>query len=131
MFCLFGDNLAWPRTGRNIMAMDWSAYIEETFANIGVLANETPSTLAGYRKLHAAGAETGRLDEKTRELICIAVAITTRCDGCIGNHVEKAIKAGATRAEIADACGVAVAMNAGAALAYAGRAMQAHGSLTK
>jgi AhpD family alkylhydroperoxidase len=109
--------------------MDWKAYLDETFANIGVLGAETPSTVAGYRKLHAAGGEAGRLDLKTRELICIAVAITTRCDGCIANHVKQAMDAGATRAEIADACGVAVAMNAGAALAYAGRVMSAHEAL--
>jgi AhpD family alkylhydroperoxidase len=109
--------------------MDWKHYLDETFASIGVLGSETPSTVAGYRKLHAAGAETARLDLKTRELICIAVAITTRCDGCIANHVKKAMEAGASRAEIADACGVAVAMNAGAAIAYAGRAMAAHEAL--
>jgi AhpD family alkylhydroperoxidase len=109
--------------------MDWQAYVDEAFAGIGVLGSETPATVAGYRKLHAAGGETARLDLKTRELICIAVAITTRCDACIGNHVKKAIEAGATRSEIADACGVAVAMNAGAALAYAGRAMAAHEAL--
>ena len=39
--------------------------------------------------------------DKTRELISIAVAITTRCDGCIGVHTDAAIKAGATREEIA------------------------------
>jgi AhpD family alkylhydroperoxidase len=109
--------------------MDWKSYLDETFANIGVLGEHTPATVSGYRKLHAAGGETGRLDLKTRELICIAVAITTRCDGCIANHVKKAIEAGATKAEIADACGVAIAMNAGAALAYAGRAMAAHEAL--
>jgi AhpD family alkylhydroperoxidase len=109
--------------------MDWKTYLDETFANIGILGGETPATVAGYRTLHAAGDEAGRLDLKTRELICIAVAITTRCDGCIANHVKKAIEAGATRAEIADACGVAIAMNAGAALAYAGRAMAAHEAL--
>jgi AhpD family alkylhydroperoxidase len=106
--------------------MDWTTYLDDAFASIGELGKHTPSTVAGYRKLHAAGGETGRLDLKTRELICIAVAITTRCDACIANHVKKAMEAGASKAEIADACGVAVAMNAGAAIAYAGRAMAAH-----
>jgi AhpD family alkylhydroperoxidase len=111
------------------MSLDWKAYLDETFAGVAVLGSETPSTVGGYKMLHAAGAETARLDAKTRELICIAVAITTRCDGCIANHVKKAMELGATRAEIADAAGVAVAMNAGAAIAYASRAMQAHEAL--
>ena len=66
------------------------------------------------------------LTEKTRELICIAVAVTTRCDAGIGNHEKKAVKAGATREEISEARGVAVAMNAGAALAFSGRALDAY-----
>ena len=110
--------------------MDWKPYLDKAFESIGVLAEDTPGTLAGYKQLHAAHGESGRLDFKTRELICIAVAVTTRCDACIANHVKKAVEAGATRAEIADACGVAVAMNAGAAIAYAGRVMQAHEALT-
>jgi AhpD family alkylhydroperoxidase len=104
---------------------DWTQAVEQAFAGIGILAKDNPGTLAGYKALHAAHEAGGRLDLKTRELICIAVAVTTRCDACIGNHVQKAIAAGATRAEIADALAVAVAMNAGAAIAYSGRAMEA------
>jgi len=33
--------------------------------------------------LSRAGQKAGYLDEKTRELIALAVAITLRCDGCI------------------------------------------------
>ncbi|MET4570151.1 alkylhydroperoxidase/carboxymuconolactone decarboxylase family protein YurZ [Rhodanobacter soli] len=40
-------------------------------------------------------------------------------------HVGEALKHGATREEIAEALGVAVAMNAGAALVYSARAMDA------
>jgi len=60
----------------------------------------------------------------------LAVAVTTRCDGCIANHTEKAIELGTSREEIAEALGVAVAMNAGAALAYSGRVMDAFTELS-
>ena len=72
-----------------------------------------------------AGAKTGHLDEKTRQLISLAVAVTTRCDGCISVHSQKAVEAGATKEEIAEALGVAIAMNAGAALVYSARALDA------
>src|SRR3546814_4422820 len=65
------------------------------------------------------------LDAKTRELIALAVAVTTRCDGCITVHVDAALKQGASREEIAEALGVAVALNAGAALVYSARVMDA------
>ncbi|MGC2816979.1 MAG: carboxymuconolactone decarboxylase family protein, partial [Candidatus Acidiferrum sp.] len=63
--------------------------------------------------------------EKTRQLISLAVAVTTRCDGCIVFHSEAALKAGATREEIAESLGVAVAMNAGAALVFSSRVLDA------
>ncbi|MGB8661212.1 MAG: carboxymuconolactone decarboxylase family protein, partial [Candidatus Acidiferrum sp.] len=58
-------------------------------------------------------------------LISLAVAVTTHCDGCIVVHSEAALKAGATKEEISEALGVAVAMNAGAALVYSSRVLDA------
>ena len=67
-----------------------------------------------------------KLDAKTRELIAVAVAITLRCDGCITVHTDAARKLGATEAEIAEALGVATSVNAGAAVVYATRALDAY-----
>jgi len=92
---------------------------------IGDIAKLSPDTVKGYQTLSGAGEKTGHLDAKTRELISLAVAVTTRCDGCITVHVGQALKHGATREEIAEALGVAIAMNAGAALVYSARAMDA------
>jgi AhpD family alkylhydroperoxidase len=58
-------------------------------------------------------------------LISLAVAVTVKCDGCIVVHSEAALKAGASKEEIAEALGVAVAMNAGAALIYSTRVLDA------
>jgi alkylhydroperoxidase/carboxymuconolactone decarboxylase family protein YurZ len=58
--------------------------------------------------------------------------VTVRCDGCIAIHTDAAIRHGASREEIAEALGVAVAVNAGAALVFSTRVMDAfaaHGSL--
>ena len=52
-------------------------------------------------------------------------AVTVRCDGCIAVHTAAAIKQGATKEEIAEALGVAMAVNAGAALVYSARVMDA------
>lgn len=81
--------------------------------------------LAAYGALEEASAE-GALDAKTRELISIAVAITTRCDGCIGVHTEAALKAGASEAEIAQTLATAISLNAGAAYVYSLRALEAY-----
>ena len=105
--------------------LDWLQYRKELLSRIGEIGKLSPDTLKGYQTLSDAGQKTGHLDAKTRELISLAVAVTTRCDGCITVHVGEALKHGATREEIAEALGVAVAMNAGAALVYSARAMDA------
>ena len=84
-------------------------------------AKANPQAIAGYARLEEGAAKGKALDPKTRELIALAVAATTRCDGCISVHAAKAKELGCTKEEIADALGVALAMNAGAALFVAGK----------
>lgn len=105
--------------------LDWLEYRKELLGRIGEVGKLSPDTLRGYQTLSAAGSKTNHLDAKTRELISLAVAVTTRCDGCITVHTGEALKHGASREEIAEALGVAVAMNAGAALVYSARVMDA------
>ena len=105
--------------------LDWLAYRQELTGRIGQFAKLSPGTVQGYQALSKAGAATGHLDAKTRELIALAVSVTTRCDGCITVHAAEALKQGATRDEIAEALGVAVALNAGAAMVYSARTLDA------
>ncbi|UPG96756.1 carboxymuconolactone decarboxylase family protein [Luteibacter aegosomatissinici] len=73
----------------------------------------------------SGAAAHGTLGPKIHELIALAVAITTRCDGCIATHAKLAADHGATREEIAEVLGTAIALNAGAALTYTARALDA------
>jgi AhpD family alkylhydroperoxidase len=104
---------------------DWNAYRQQVSAGVGELGKLSPDTVRGYVTLGGAGAKTNRLDGKTRELIALAVAISLRCDGCITTHVEAARKQGVTKEEIAEALGVAIGVNAGAALVYTTRTLDA------
>lgn len=106
--------------------LDWNAYQQQLVANIAQIGKISPDTVRGYRELSDAGAKTGKLDAKTRELIALAVAVTRQCDGCITVHTDVAVKHGATREEIVEALGVAIAVNAGAALVYSARVMDAY-----
>jgi AhpD family alkylhydroperoxidase len=89
------------------------------------LGQVSPDTIRGYVESSSAAQKMNLLGAKTRELIALAVAVTWRCDGCITVHTEAAIKNGATRDEIAEVLGVATTVNAGAALVYSARAMDA------
>jgi AhpD family alkylhydroperoxidase len=107
------------------MMLDWNQYHKELGGRIGELMKLSPDTVRGYQTLSAANSKTTALGEKTRQLISLAVAVTTHCDGCIVVHTDAALKAGATKEEIAEALGVAVSMNAGAALVYSTRVLDA------
>lgn len=113
------------------MAMlNWNDYRNQILARIGEIGKLSPDTVKGYAALSGAGDKTGHLDSKTRELIAVAVAITLRCDGCIAVHSVAARKLGATKEEIAEALGVGISVNAGAALVYATRTVDAYDAAT-
>lgn len=103
---------------------DWSALTTHTKQSFAKLGKTHPKMLEAYGSLDKAAAAES-LDEKTRELIAIAVAITTRCESCISVHAQKALAAGASESEIAGALATAISLNAGAAYAYALRALEA------
>lgn len=109
--------------------LDWNVYRQQLMTAVGGLAKLSPETVRGYTALSTAGAKTGHLDPKTRELISLAVAISLRCDGCITVHSAEARKHGASREEIAEALGVAISVNAGAALVYSARTLDAYDAL--
>ena len=89
------------------------------------LGTAIPAVMAGFGDLHRAAVADGELSRSTKELIALAIGVAARCDGCIAMHVNAALKAGATRAQIHEAIGVAVLMGGGPASVYATEALLA------
>ena len=89
------------------------------------LRRAIPEVYAGYRQLHAAAYAAGALDEKTKELIALAIAVSEECDGCIASHARGAVRTGASEAEVAETLGVAIAMMGGPGTVYGPRAFAA------
>jgi len=69
-------------------------------------------------------SEGGAISRKHRELIAVAVAVTTQCPYCIEAHARAAKAAGASRAELVEATLVAAAMRAGGAAAHGTMALK-------
>ena len=113
------------------MLVDWKDLIKNATKAITALATGNGKIIEGIKNLDEAGATHGALDAKTRELIALAVASTTRCDTCIAIHASAAAAAGATREELLEALGVAIGLNAGAALVYSSRALEAFDTFKK
>jgi AhpD family alkylhydroperoxidase len=60
-----------------------------------------------------------------KELVALGIAISARCDGCIGFHTEALIKLGCSKADFEETLGLAFCMGGGPSLMYAGDAMTA------
>lgn len=81
------------------------------------LNQELPEPMKHLDALFQASLVEGALSTKHKELIVLGIALATECEPCILVHMEKALAAGASRAEILEACGVAIAMGGGPAMA--------------
>ncbi len=100
-------------------------HYKEIGAWMGKLGVEIPEVMQGFGSLHAACFKPGVLDVKTKELVALGIAVSIRCDGCIAFHVHDALKAGATKQEIAETVSVAIVMGGGPSVMYGVEAMQA------
>jgi AhpD family alkylhydroperoxidase len=77
-----------------------------------------------FRNFSKTVFKPGALDEKTKQLIAVAVAHVTQCPYCIKGHTRLAKQKGATNNEIMEAIWVASEMRAGAAYAHAALAVE-------
>lgn len=87
-------------------------------------AKLAPAQIKAWRKFSRTVFKEGVLDEKTKQLIAVAVAHVTQCSYCIKGHTPLALKSGASKEEIMEAIWVAAEMRAGAAYSHANIAMQ-------
>ncbi|HHQ4786168.1 carboxymuconolactone decarboxylase family protein [Aeromonas caviae] len=108
------------------MINEWSNRLSDLIKSVGNLAKANQPVAHAFHNLEAATRAGNVLDPKTHELIALAVAVTTRCDGCIAAHAAAAKKVGATKEEVAAALGTAIALNAGAAYVYSARTLDAY-----
>ena len=111
------------------MEKKWAEKMTALVRRVSSFNKANAPVASAFHKLEVATREGGVLDAKTHELISLAVAVTTRCDGCIAAHAAAAKKVGATKEEIAAALGSAIALNAGAAYVYSSRALEAYEEL--
>jgi AhpD family alkylhydroperoxidase len=90
------------------------------------LRRSAPEAWAGFTKLHEAAVADGALPAKVKELMALAIAVVSQCDGCIAYHAKAAARRGATADEVAEALGVALLMAGGPASVYGPRAWAAY-----
>jgi alkylhydroperoxidase/carboxymuconolactone decarboxylase family protein YurZ len=63
-----------------LMMLDWNTYPAELSVRVKEMSQLAPNAVAGFIALDKGANKTVHLDAKTRELIAVAIAVTTRCD---------------------------------------------------
>ena len=106
--------------------MSWTSFLNDTVRRIGNLQKEAPDTLRAFGEMGAAAQRTGALDEKTKELIALGIAISTRCESCIGFHVKSLVRLGTTRQELCEALEMIAYMGGGPSITYGAKALEAY-----
>ena len=66
-----------------------------------------------YNNFNEAVYNPKHLDPKTRELIALSNSLTIDCEPCMKHHYAKAIEAGVSHEEIAEALAIAVSVAGG------------------
>jgi AhpD family alkylhydroperoxidase len=85
-----------------------------------------PEVIKGFGEMSSAAMADGELSSATKELLAMVIAITRECDGCIVAHTRGAARQGATRQQVAEAIGVAIAMNGGPGTVWGPRALRCY-----
>lgn len=73
------------------------------------------------------GRTDGAIPQKYRELIAVAVALTTQCPYCIEVHAKAVKAAGGSREELVETAFVAAALRAGGAATHGAMALKLFG----
>jgi AhpD family alkylhydroperoxidase len=107
------------------MTKDYKAVIGDIGAYSKELHKLIPETMAGFSGMAKAATSTKVLDEKTKELMALALGVAAHCDGCLGYHAKALARLNATREEVAEALGMAIYMGGGPSLMYAADALRA------
>jgi len=98
-------------------------YSKENLTKINKLNALVPEAMKAFWAFDKLSVADGAIPTKYKELMAIAVALTTQCPYCIEIHSANARKAGATDAEIAEAAVVAASLRAGAAITHSTHAL--------
>ena len=98
-------------------------YNKTNLTKIKTLNELAPEVMKAFWTFDQLAVAEGAIPVKYKELIAVAVAVTTQCPYCIEIHAANARKAGATEAELAEAAIVAAALRAGGAITHATHAL--------
>jgi AhpD family alkylhydroperoxidase len=94
-------------------------YDMKNLSRLKKLDEKAPDAMKAFWAFDKAAFAAGALDVQQKQLIAVAVALTTQCPYCIEVHTKAARDAGADDAQLAETAVVAAAIRAGGAITHA------------
>ena len=94
-------------------------YDMKNLSQLKRLDENTPDAMKAFWAFDKAAFAAGALTVLQKQLMAVAVALTTQCPYCIELHNKAAREAGATDAQLSEAALVAAAIRAGGAVTHA------------
>ena len=109
----------------NCVAQTAGARTQETYMyditnleKLSAFSKAVPEAMASFQAFDKAALADGAIPKKYKELMAVAVGLTTQCPYCLDVHRKAALNAGATEQELAETTFVAAALRAGGAVAH-------------
>jgi AhpD family alkylhydroperoxidase len=99
-------------------------YDMKNLSKLNDLDANVPEAMKAFVAFDKAALAAGAIPVKYKELMAIAVALTTQCSYCIAIHSNKAREAGASEQEISEVVMIAAALRAGAAVTHGTHAIK-------
>jgi AhpD family alkylhydroperoxidase len=99
-------------------------YDTKNLAKLKKLQENAPEAIKAFWAFDKAAMADGAIPVKYKELIALAVALTTQCPYCIDIHSNKAREATASEQEISEVVAIAAALRAGAAITHGSHALK-------
>jgi AhpD family alkylhydroperoxidase len=93
-------------------------YSKDNLSKLTKIGKLSPEATLAFHAWDKAALAEGAIPKKYKELIALAVALTTQCPYCLELHRQESLKAGVTEQELTEVIHVAAALRAGAAVTH-------------
>ncbi|MGE3167157.1 MAG: carboxymuconolactone decarboxylase family protein [Planctomycetota bacterium] len=100
-------------------------FYDEWPGAVANLKEQCPDIVRGFGSMFQKLMGPGALTVREKELIALAIGMALRCEPCMYSHLEKAMAAGVTRAQVVELAGVVVTMQGGPGYVYVPKVLEA------
>lgn len=107
-------------------AKSFAQITSDVSAALGAMHSEIPDTMKAFGELSKAALREGSVSALHKELIALAIGVSSRCDACIGYHIKALIRLGVSREQLMETLAVCTYMGGGPTLMYAAEAVRAY-----